>query len=92
MKIREKIYTIDYLSLNPITFEKWQLLAENCFDTDYIDYINAVMNAKIIFNEMFRRTEEKEYLDTLDNLNLHKINIINKLTSDTVKIKRKIQK
>lgn len=92
MKIREKLFTIDYLLLNTITFEKWQVLAENCFDTDYIDYINAVMNAKVIFNKDFIKTEMQEYHNTLDHLNLHKSNIINQANFNKVKTKRKIQK
>ena len=92
MKIREKNYTIDYLLLNTITFEKWQVLAENCFDTDYIDYINAVINAKVVFNKIFIKTEEMEYQNTIDSLNMHKSNIINQLASDNIKIKRKIHK
>ena len=88
MKIREKNYTIDYLLLNTITFEKWQVLAENCFDTDYIDYINAVINAKVVFNKIFIKTEEMEYQNTIDSLNMHKSNIINQLSSNTVKVKK----
>ena len=91
MKIREKNYTIDYLMLNTVVFEKWQVLAENCFDTDYIDYINAVMNAKVIFNKDFIRTEEIEYQTTLEHLQLHKSNILNQLSGENVKVKRKIQ-
>lgn len=92
MKIREKNFTIDYLLLNTITFEKWQVLAENCFDTDYIDYINAVINARVVFNREFIKTEEMEYQNTIDHLNMHKSNIIDQLTGGTVKVKRKIHK
>ncbi len=85
MIIREKDFTIEYLYLNVISFNQWQILAEKCFDTDCIDYINAVMNAKIIF---YSNLQKKEYNKTFNELNLHKINILDNLNK--AKLKRKI--
>jgi hypothetical protein len=88
MKIREKHFTIDYLLSNKITFKNWQILAENCFDTDYIDFIDAVMNARIIFNN---KLEEFCYQNTLTELMLHRSNIIQQV-NNKVRVKRKIHK
>lgn len=88
MKIREKKYTIDYVENNMITFEKWQVLAENCFDTDYIDFINAVLNTKVLF---YTKLEEECYQNTILELIMHRSNIINQMNNKG-KTKIKIHK
>ena len=90
MRIREKNYTINYIANNTVTFEKWQVLAENCFDTDYIDFINAVLSTNVIF---YTKIEEMCYNKTILEIITHRSNIINKqINENNKKINKKIHK
>ena len=85
MKIREHKYTLDYLYSERIPFSKWGVLAENCFDTDYLEFINAVINAKVLFNT---KIEEISYENTILELIDYRSKIIGQLRNNKVKRKK----
>ena len=95
MRILENIYMIDYLKDQPVSYKKWQELAEKCFekgfDDNYIRYINSVIAAKVIFSS---KLEQKEYQNMIMELLLLKYDVKNQQTISKPKIKeiKKIQK
>ena len=82
MKIREKLFTVEYIKSNVIKFDKWQILAENCYDTDCIDFIDAVINSKVLIKneleELLHNTINAELID-------HKENILNQVNKTKLK-------
>ena len=98
MRILEDKYMIDYLKMNTVPYDKWQLLAENCFnkgfDDSYINYIDSVITAKVSFNSSFKKIEKIDYQNMIMDLILRRFDIVNQrnINKSKIKVKKKIQK